>query len=219
MDNGDETELREAVDRRLAALRKALRRYRRATGAQSGVLLDRRAEKLRPDALSDARVYADRQSMVAALAHGPVGAEIGVLRGGVSRFLLDTVAPEALHLFDLKAGRIRADVKADPRTHLHIGDSAERLAALTDVAFDWIYIDGDHTYAGCLRDAEAAKHRLKPGGVLFFNDYTVWSASEAVPYGVVPVVNDLVNAGYDLIGVALAPTGYHDVALRKPQSG
>lgn len=36
---------------------------------------------------------------------------------------------------------------------------------------DWIYIDGDHSYAGCLQDLENSKNLIKKGGSIFGDDY------------------------------------------------
>jgi len=41
--------------------------------------------------------------------------------------------------------------------------------------FDFIYIDGDHTAYGVLKDAVNAFESLNPGGILAFDDYQ-WSA-------------------------------------------
>lgn len=172
---------------------------------------------MRPDAFAGARVFAEREAMMQAVAgQGGIGAELGVQNGHFSRFLLDKLAPKTLHLFDLAMDPIRKDVKDDPRVMLHPGDSSSRLAALKDVVFDWIYIDGDHSRAGANRDARAALERIKPGGMLVFNDYTPWSVGEAMPYGVIPVVNRLVNEGLQFEAIALTPTGYFDVTLRAP---
>lgn len=37
--------------------------------------------------------------------------------------------------------------------------------------YDAIYVDGDHSLEGVRTDAELAWSRLKPGGVMFFDDY------------------------------------------------
>ena len=36
---------------------------------------------------------------------------------------------------------------------------------------DWIYVDASHSYEGCLHDLTRALEVIKPGGVLFGDDY------------------------------------------------
>ena len=36
---------------------------------------------------------------------------------------------------------------------------------------DWVYVDGAHSFAGCLADLEGAKRIVKPGGFIFGDDY------------------------------------------------
>lgn len=36
---------------------------------------------------------------------------------------------------------------------------------------DWIYIDGDHSYAGCLQDLENSKNIIKKNGSILGDDY------------------------------------------------
>jgi len=48
---------------------------------------------------------------------------------------------------------------------------------LSDKEFDVIFIDGDHSYGGCLWDFILCNQSLNPGGVLIFHDIT----SEACP--------------------------------------
>jgi hypothetical protein len=38
---------------------------------------------------------------------------------------------------------------------------------------DWVYIDGLHTYEGCLADIRGARQILLPGGVIYGDDYGV----------------------------------------------
>ncbi len=37
---------------------------------------------------------------------------------------------------------------------------------------DWVYVDGDHSYDGCLYDLQQSLNVLKPDGTLFGDDYT-----------------------------------------------
>jgi len=198
----------------LEHFRGALRRYKAASDQPPLFLLEKRAPELAPDALEACRVFADRHQMMKALVHRGIGGEVGVQHGHFSRFLLDEIAPETLYLFDMSDRLLRADVRNDPRTVLRLGDSSSQLSGLPDRSFDWLYIDGDHSYAGVRRDALAALRKIRPGGLLIFNDYTPWSPGEAMPYGVMACVNELVNDGLGMVGLALSANGYFDVALR-----
>lgn len=53
---------------------------------------------------------------------------------------------------------------------IHRMDSKEWFAK-TDIKLDWIYVDGDHSYEGCLRDLNSSLSVVKPGGTIFGDDY------------------------------------------------
>ena len=50
-------------------------------------------------------------------------------------------------------------------------DSATWLVNNQDKLFDFIYIDGDHTYAGCKMDVNLSWRILKPGCWMVIDDY------------------------------------------------
>lgn len=170
-------------------------------------------------AVRDGRLFGSRSDALDVLPKGGVVAEVGTQTGFFAERILATSRPAALHLFDLEFDTLRRErpaVASDSRVQLHLGDSSAELAGLADGSFDWIYIDGDHTFEGVRRDTEVAIRKLKPDGVLVFNDYTVWSIMELEPYGVVAVVNALLAGGaWEMIYLALHPLMYCDVALRR----
>jgi hypothetical protein len=55
------------------------------------------------------------------------------------------------------------------------------LKSLAEPTFDFIYIDGDHTAEGVLRDAVLAWRLLKPGGIIAFDDY-LWEDPRGIAY-------------------------------------
>lgn len=63
-------------------------------------------------------------------------------------------------------------VEADVYGKIHIirGDAHVKLSQLTEM-FDIIYIDADHVAASVLHDAVVCFHKLKPAGVMIFDDY------------------------------------------------
>jgi hypothetical protein len=62
------------------------------------------------------------------------------------------------------------------------GDSATTIAQLPG-KFDTIFVDGDHSYEGVMRDLHALEGRIEPGGVAMFHD-CFHPANETGEYGV-----------------------------------
>lgn len=181
-------------------------------------ILEKPAPAIHADALASCRVFPDREALLAAVAVGKTAAEVGTQHGYWARHILQTLQPDVLHLFDYGFDWLAQDVRDHPRVSLHSGDSSTSLWKMPDGFFDWIYIDADHSYEGVCKDAVAAAFKIRADGVLIFNDYTLWSPLEAIPYGTVACVNEMLSSGdWNAIGLALTPTGYYDIALqRKP---
>lgn len=49
-------------------------------------------------------------------------------------------------------------------------NSTEWFAQNTKTDYDWIYVDGDHSYDGCLRDLNNAWDVIRKGGVMYGDD-------------------------------------------------
>jgi len=196
-----------------------------------------RAEHVAPDA----GVYFDRSDMLLRLApeKGLVIGEVGVGLGKFSRFLLNHMAPRifvAFDVFNLHSmpdlwGRPPDDIFmglphrtyyerifANHRHHMVIeeGQSHQRLAAYPAEYFDILYIDADHRYEGVVRDIEAGAPRVKPDGLLVFNDYVMCDHLGHAPFGVIPAVHELVtHSNWQVVGFSFQPQIYCDVALRR----
>ena len=168
------------------------------------------------------RVFAGREEMLALVPTGAVCAEVGTETGYFSAQILERTRPSALHLVDLDLSKIRYEEFSIQRAidsgvvRLHQGDSSEVLQRFEDGSFDWLYVDGDHSYEGVVRDIEQVERVVKPDGLIVFNDYTQYSPLERLPYGVMKAVNELcLRSAYELVGLALHGMGYFDVAVRK----
>lgn len=153
--------------------------------------------------------------LIELLASGGLIAEVGTQYGNWAAEIIEHKEPAELHLFDLTFDRTRDDVKDAPSVKLHLGKSFEIMAQMPDNFFDWIYVDADHTYEGVKKDIGACIPKLKDEGILVFNDYLTWAPMLAEPYGVLAAVNELTTQGWEVCGLALARSGYHDIALRK----
>lgn len=172
------------------------------------------------EALAGARLLASRDDGLPLMEQSAIVAEVGTQEGNFARKILDVCRPKELHIFDLDLEPIRLDVRDSPEVSIHIGDSSSALKSLTHEApntkFDWIYVDGDHSYDGVARDTEAAVQALAANGILWFNDYTIWSPVEMTDYGVPYVVNELlISGGWQVEFFAFHPLMYCDIALKQ----
>lgn len=75
---------------------------------------------------------------------------------------------------------------ANGRLRLIEGSSWDELAKFPEGFFSWIYIDASHFLENVRRDLAIARSRVRVGGYLVGNDYTIWSPFEATPYGFLP---------------------------------
>lgn len=127
----------------------------------------------------------------------PVGAEIGVFAGELSRRLLSR-ADLTLYLVDSWTAehnptytasgdfhttltqaqqeryyRITHDMIyfAGPRARILRKDSREAAKDIPDGTLDFVFIDADHSYEGCKADIEAWRPKVKAGGFISGHDY------------------------------------------------
>ena len=139
-----------------------------------------------------------RDAVSACLAQGGVGAEIGVHLGIHAGELLLAAKPRKLHLIDpwialvdeghvgtwyesvsqeemdsyhSSVSAMMAEYTATGVVELHRKRSAEVLPFFADNSFDWIYVDGDHSYAAVAEDLALSYAKVKPGGMIAGDDY------------------------------------------------
>jgi len=127
---------------------------------------------------------------------GGICAEIGVWKGDFSRRILQFCHPQQLHLVDPwqfapqfpdrwyggALARNQADMDAifesvEKRFHqnqvvsIHRACSTQAVDIFRDHYFDWIYIDGDHSFESVLSDLKLWNPKVKPNGVIALDDY------------------------------------------------
>ena len=201
--------------------------------------MSREFPELSAQHLLNAKLYATRCDLIADLVipRGGTVAELGVAYGTFSKFLVDNLQPRSFHAFDLfQLHHLKTLWGQDTRsvfqgmTHLefyratmqsagaeiviHEGPCQSTLPLVPDYLFDMIYVDAGHTYDDVIADANLAQRKLKPNGILVFNDYIMYDPFLKVDYGVVPVVNELVvYHGWKVIGFALQKHLFCDIAI------
>ena len=124
--------------------------------------------------------------------HGII-AELGVFKGDFSARLLDICEPRELHLIDKWQGfttsadqdgrngvalrdaitayeTLRERYADDERIWLHRAQTA-KIAEFPAGYFDFVYVDADHSYDGCLQDLLNSAEKVKQCGFLGGHDY------------------------------------------------
>lgn len=174
------------------------------------------------EAFQSCTVFGSRFDLIRSLPAGGRWVEVGTQQGLFAEFILKEKHPDELYLIDVDFAPLleRVDSPLHAVAECRQGDSSTLLDAFPDDFFDVIYVDGDHSLNGATRDAAVAVRKVRPGGTLCFNDFTIWSPVECIDYGVPYVVCDLINElGWPVTHFALHPLGYHDIAITRPLVG
>jgi hypothetical protein len=116
------------------------------------------------------------------------GVEVGVLHGLFSKTILDTWKGRKLHLVDLWAEYDEYDESFHDheknfsiamenlspyknKIQIHRDFSSKVASQFEDESLDFVYLDANHSYDGCLEDLIAWYPKLKIGGLFCGDDY------------------------------------------------
>ena len=180
----------------------------------------------------------DRYELLKYMPSGTV-AEIGVATGRLSKIILENNKPKKLVLidawknFDLgyKDDNMVAEDKHENRyqsvkkmftkngsVSIVRDFSTKAAEKFEDNYFDWVYIDADHSYDGCLKDLEAYDSKVKQDGYIWGHD---WLAGKYTKKGfdVNRAVKDFVESkGYILSFITNEPKFASYVISKNEQS-
>ena len=83
--------------------------------------------------------------------------------------------------------------------HIHRMSSSDWFAKQESNYFDWIYLDGDHSYEGVFNDLKSSRRVVKDGGIILGDDYA-WPFQKHGKPGVTAAVDEFIkNTGLELI--------------------
>ncbi|MFC1727055.1 class I SAM-dependent methyltransferase [Patescibacteria group bacterium] len=147
----------------------------------------------------------EKLEFLKSLPKNSVGVEIGVWLGDLSQEILEIVQPKKLHLIDpweffpqyphrwygggvakkqADMDKIYRKVKkrfaGQKQVIVHRGKSEEVVQKFANNYFDWIFIDGDHSYEYVKKDLELFYSKVKVGGIIGGDDYW-WAPIEGFP--------------------------------------
>lgn len=128
-----------------------------------------------------------------------IGAEIGVHKGDFSASILQISKPKRLYLIDpwkcfdspdhktslfgsdnvsqtdmdARFQAVEKRFKKVPAVRILRDTSDAAAVSIRNKELDFVYIDGDHNYAGVQADLENYYPKVKTGGLIFLDDYTL----------------------------------------------
>jgi len=179
------------------------------------------ASPLQEKHLRNCRLVENRHVMLEHMPKHATCAEIGIWRCDYSQEIMAVTQPSRLHLVDIDPASIECANKkfsqeiASGNVSVHLGDSSAVIASMPDNYFDWIYVDGDHSYEGVKRDLEATLPKLKHDALVALNDYIYFEPSGFSKYGIIEAVNEFcIEHDFELVYFALHGRMYCDVVLR-----
>ena len=177
------------------------------------------APPLKPALLGSVRVFPTREQMLSGLPTGGRIMEIGTWAGTFAAEMLRTIKPLELHIVDLDLSRFdrsKFGNRIGRDVFLHEGDSKNVLPKFDNEYFDFVYIDGDHSYAGVRHDLLQALRLVKELGHIGLNDYATWCATLVMPLGVMKAANEILNEHELFVRmIGLHHNGNHDIVIEK----
>ena len=82
--------------------------------------------------------------------------------------------------------------KQHEHVHVHRMSSDDWFKDQPDNMLDWIYLDGDHSHEGCLKDLRNAHRVVKSGGLILGDDYA-WPFQKHGKPGVTKAVDEFIK--------------------------
>lgn len=147
-------------------------------------------------------------------------AEIGVWLATFSQMILDNTNPSKLYLIDpysfhkgdpprvtiakSQEGmnwiyfRLIEDFKDENRTQFIRKKSQDAYVQFDDEYFDWIYVDGDHSYQAVKLDLQLYLPKIKVGGLIIGDDWE-WEGNRPIKKAVEEFLNDNNNVELEIV--------------------
>ena len=116
---------------------------------------------------------------------------------------------------DKQCEAIKARFAAEPRVTLHRQFSYRLMPTFPDRHFDFVYIDGNHTYEFVLRDLRDCAAKLKEDGLILGHDFFEDAFAAEQNYAVIDAVNAFVKrSGWVFVALTWEPFSSYVLARK-----
>lgn len=175
-------------------------------------------------------INAKREELIKCLPFNNTVCEIGVDHGYFSDVILKNSNPNKLHLIDpwchipaddyirdtVNVNDYEQDVKyrnvlnrfsnniRNGQVIVHRDFSYNVMKSFNDKYFDWIYVDGMHTYPAVLNDLTLCYDKMKDTGFIIGHDFSNHEIAKYMDFGVIEAVKEFIKiTKCKLLGITL----------------
>lgn len=195
--------------------------------------------------LENAKLVSTRQDILKYMPQNAIVAEVGVAYGEFTKKILSVMKPQKFYAIDYysqdnphRAYMGRNDFQTSNLTHyewyekqfkkeiengqleMKQGFSWDVLETFPDNFFDYVYLDACHEYDAVKKDVEVLERKVKPNGIIAFNDYnsycmTIEPTRKNAYFGVPAVVNEFIGrTNSQVLFLSLARHSSYDIVIR-----
>lgn len=197
------------------------------------------AVSIKKEKLANAKLLANRIDALKVMSPNMTVAEVGVAYGDFTEKILEIMKPNKFYAIDvfqnMRKGIWGEEVVFDKARKTHLtyfkdrfkayidkgileirkGISWEQIKIFPDNYFDWVYLDAAHDYHSVRRDVEVLLKKVKHGGYIQFNDYIFYDHMTKVYYGVIQVVNKLLEDTECMVEYyCFGENGFDDIVIK-----
>lgn len=167
--------------------------------------------------LTECSFCENRRTMIDFLPKNAIVAELGTEKGIFAQQIIKRASPIELHLCDVNFTSFNdQNIKSSFAVTKHEKRTVDFLNSFEDDFFDWIYIDAGHQYNDVVKDINAAKNKVKKGGLLVFNDFAHIHPNLG-RLGVMQAVSEFINKErWKVRFFAFNHSALYDIAIQRP---
>ncbi len=174
--------------------------------------------------IQHAQLVVNRTEQLHLLPKNSTVVEIGVQFGHYSKKILEIVTPSNRYLVEINKKYCK-NLRKKFKKYIQEGiveiineSSFTAHERFPEKYFDFIYIDGNHSYTAASKDIKNFYKKIKDGGFMVLNDYILYDyiRPHLNPYGVMQAVNEFcINNNWEIIYYTLNTNDFKDVILRE----
>jgi hypothetical protein len=177
--------------------------------------------------IKNLKIIVNRNDLLNLMPRDAVVIEIGSRSGDFSYQILVITKPQKLYLIEdwsttdqkqnlsIISRVFDAQIQTD-QINLRSGSPLVEIKKIPDGSVDWIYLNPDNTFSGTLDLLEQCQLKVKEGGLIAGNNYSIGEWIDIRRYGVIEAVNTFCKKyGWEMVYLTNESDRFLSYALKK----